>query len=151
MDILTTNGYAFDKGSVNPRNGVKWLDTVGGLEFVYHRLTDLTGAYAARAGDIDGDGDLDIIAVASLPKTPRPSNAYDQQVASVVLLEQVEPGQFARHTLERSAAVHSALEMADFDKDGDLDFAVSFYSFSQEERSPYRVAVWWNQSTATAP
>ncbi len=145
IDILTTNGDAFDNGFVNPRHGVQWLENQGELKFTCHRLTDLTGAYAARAGDFDLDGDRDIIAVAWLPKNAEPKNVYDRPVASVVFLEQVAPGQFERHTLERNAAVHAALEMADFDGDGDLDFVVGFYSMSGENRLPYTVAVWWNQ------
>jgi hypothetical protein len=145
MDILYTNGDAFDNGFVNPRHGVQWLENDGSMSFVYHRLTDLTGAYVARAGDLDLDGDKDIIAVAWMPTNAEPANVYDSPRASVICLEQVSPQAFERHTLEQDATIHAALEMSDFDDDGDLDFVVGFHSLSRESQSPYQVMVWWNQ------
>ncbi len=144
-DLLYTNGDSFDNGFVNPRHGVQWLENLGSMKFAYHRLTDLTGAYAALAGDLDLDGDRDIIAVAWLPSMVEPGNVLDKPCASVVLLEQVTPGQFERHTLEENVAVHATLEMADFDADGDLDFAVGFHSLGRVDQSPHWVAIWWNQ------
>ncbi|MBM4095137.1 MAG: VCBS repeat-containing protein, partial [Planctomycetes bacterium] len=53
LDILYTNGDAFDNSFVNPSHGIQWLENQGNLAFTYHRLADLTGAYAALPGDID--------------------------------------------------------------------------------------------------
>ncbi len=148
IDILSTNGDSFDNGFVNTSHGVQWLENRGGLNFAYHRLTDMTGAYAASSGDIDLDGDLDIIAVAWLPQNVQPVNVLQQQLASIVCLEQTEPGLFARHTLEKDQAFHSAMELADFDEDGDLDLAVGYHSASASATGSAWVAIWWNQLKA---
>jgi hypothetical protein len=49
MDILYTNGDAWDNLYANPSHGVQWLENVGDLRFKYHRLTDMPGAYRALA------------------------------------------------------------------------------------------------------
>lgn len=72
-------------------------------------------------------------------------NLAPRLFASVVCLEQVAPGEFQRHTLEENSTVHATLEMADFDADGDLDFAVGFHSLSRLDQAPHWVSVWWNQ------
>jgi hypothetical protein len=152
MDVLMTNGDAFDNSYVNPSHGVQWFDNRGGLQFVYHRLTDMLGAYCARAGDVDLDGDLDVIVVAWLPEYVEPPNVSVTSLPSIVCLEQTSPGQFLRHTLERGALYHATLEMADFDGDGDLDFAVGLHvmtqGFANTPETPNRLFVWWNQVIA---
>lgn len=145
VDIVYTNGDAFDNCFVNPSHGVQWLENKGRLEFAYHRLTDLTGAYTTRVGDLDGDGDQDIIVTAWLPSEGDPKNAFDRPLASILCLEQTAPGQFARHTLEREVYVHAAVEMADFDGDGDLDFVAGSHVVTAVNNAPYWIAVWWNE------
>ncbi len=150
IDILYTNGDAFDNGFVNPSHGVQWLENQGQLKFAFHRLTDLTGAYVASAGDLDLDGDLDIVALSWLPSGVKPANVLDKPRASVICLEQVAPGQFVRHTLEQNETFHAAMELADFDGDGDLDFAIGSHFLSPTEPAPYWLALWWNQTRSPA-
>ena len=104
LDILYTNGDAFDNQFVNPRHGIQWLENRGQLKFEYRRLTDLVGACASAAADFDKDGDLDILVTAWLPAKVEPTNVYDQPLASIVCLEQTSPGTYARHELERDSA-----------------------------------------------
>jgi hypothetical protein len=145
IDVLYTNGDAFDNNFVNPRHGVQWLENQGRLNFAYHRLTDLVGACVAAAGDLDLDGDLDIIATAWLPDQVQPANVYDRPLASIICLEQTAPGQFVRHTLEENSPIHAGMCLADFDQDGDLDFAVGFASNQTSPNGTQWVDIWWNQ------
>lgn len=62
---------------------------------------------------------------------------------SLILLEQTEPGQFKRQVLETGQCQHTAMEMADFDGDGDLDLAVANFTEVREDNLP-PVTVWWN-------
>jgi len=145
IDLLYTNGDAFDNGFVNPRHGVQWLENQGQLRFVCHRLTDLVGACVASAGDFDRDDDLDIVAVSWLPDRVEPANFYDRPRASIVYLEQTAPRTFVRHTLEENSNVHAALQLADFDGDGDLDFAVGYAANEPSPAGTRWVDIWWNQ------
>ncbi len=143
VDVLYTNGDAFDNSYVNPSHGIQWLENVDNEQFVYHRLTDLTGAYRALAGDVDLDGDLDVVAVAWLPEQVKPAILRDRMLPSVVCLEQTEPGVFVRHTLEIGPPRYATLELADFDGDGDLDFAVGSAMANTRQISHW-LAIWRN-------
>ena len=147
MDILYTNGDVLVNDYANPSHGVQWLENRGDLQFVYHRLTDLPGAYRALAGDVDLDGDLDIIAVAMFFQDLRPARVAKAPFASIICLEQTSPGTFVRHPLETGFPFHLALEIADFDNDGDLDFATGPFSVQKRPIS-HRLAIWWNQAVA---
>lgn len=148
-DILYTNGDAFDNDLASPWHGVQWLENRGGLAFDYHRLTDMTGAYRALSADFDRDGDEDILVVAFLPRKVLPAALRGDQQASIVLLEQTAPGQFARYTLERGSPFYATLEIGDFDDDGDSDFVVgSGPTVAEERQEKHYLSVWWNQTAS---
>ncbi|MHB8898645.1 MAG: FG-GAP repeat domain-containing protein [Thermoguttaceae bacterium] len=151
MDILVTNGDAWDNTYVTRDHGVEWLENVGGLKFEYHRLADLPGAYRALAGDVDLDGDMDVVAVAWLPTQVMPASVRSGPLASILCLEQTEPGVFVRHTLEKGSPVYATCELADFDGDGDLDLAVGPgpYVVTMRDQTHW-LSVWWNQKRSPA-
>jgi len=148
QDVLYTNGDAFDNNYVDPSHGVQWLENKGKMQFDYHRVTDLSGAYRALAADVDLDGDQDIIAVAYLPPKSLPPNFNELHHASILCLEQLRPGVFARHTLETDRPYYATLQVADFDADGDPDFVVGPGPNIRHQSggSPW-LTVWWNQKT----
>ena len=146
LDVLYTNGDSFDNSCVNPSHGVQWLENLGELQFAYHRLADFVGAYRALAGDVDLDGDLDVIVVAWLPQRVLPASLATEPRGSVLCLEQTSPGVFDCHTLERGFPRHACLELADFDGDGDLDFAAGTHLFRAEEEVEHWLTVWWNEA-----
>jgi len=143
LDVLYANGDAFDNNYANPLHGIQWLENLDNQRFVHHRLTDLLGVCRALAGDVDGDGDLDIVASAWLPEQIKPASLRDRPLPSVVCLEQTEPGVFVRHTLEVGTPRYPALELADFDGDGDLDFAVGSHMTTTRHLSHW-LAIWRN-------
>jgi len=149
MDVVYTNGDAWDNEYASPWHGVQWLENRGDLQFVYHRLTDMPGACRALAGDVDLDGDLDIVAVAWLPPDVKPPSVKASGLASVICLEQTEGGVFVRHTLERESAYYAAMEMADFDGDGDLDFVTGpGPQVTDARREQHWLAVWRNEASS---
>lgn len=144
IDVLLTNGDSFDSMYLKPSHGVRWLENQGTLQFAEHPIGDLPGAYAARSGDLDGDGDFDVLACVWLPRQS-PNDLDRSTLATLVCFEQTSPGKFSRHTLERGAPYFAAIEVADFDGDGDLDFAVGS-NLANIQQSPHAGVVWWNEA-----
>jgi hypothetical protein len=141
LDVLATNGDMLDDFRVKPYHGIRWLENRGRFPFTPKELANLPGVHRARAVDLDGDGDTDVVAAAfvefSGEGTPMSAVA---DFPSLVFLEQTAPGAFTRHTLERGGR-HASLDVGDVGADGDLDVVVG--SFRTLGR-PW-VEVWENQ------
>ena len=140
LDVLVTNGDMLDDFLLKAYHGIRWLENKGGLRFEDHDLANLPGVHRALAADLDGDGDLDVVAgayvrfkVGNGPPRSRPD------LASLVWLEQEKPGQWKRHTLEQGAH-HLTLDVADYDQDGDLDIVVGNFAI---DGAPF-VEIWEN-------
>ena len=139
LDILLTHGDTFDDGIVKPYHGIQWLENTGTYPFVEHTLAQMPGVHRAVAADFDGDGDLDVAACALFAAG---SDVDEKTLPALVWLEQTKPGAFVRHTIEMGFPRHASLDVADIDRDGDLDIVVGF--FSMDRSSPAWVDVWVN-------
>lgn len=119
-DFLLTNGDTLDTGRAHPDHGIEWVENRGGLAFERRRIATLYGVQAAWPADLDGDGDLDLVACAFLKRSQRP----DVDFTAVAWFEQTRPGEFARHVVEKNTTRHMTVDAGDYDRDGDVDFVV---------------------------
>jgi hypothetical protein len=140
LDVLLTHGDTFDDGLVKPYHGIQWLENKGAYPFVDHTVAQMPGVHRAEPADIDGDGDLDIVACALLAGG---SDVDEKTLPALVWLEQTKPGTFARHTIEMGAPRHATLDVGDIDGDGDIDIVVG--NFSIDKPAPTWIDVWTNQ------
>jgi hypothetical protein len=140
LDVLLTHGDTFDDGIVKPYHGIQWLENTGTYPFVEHTIAQMAGVHRAQAADLDGDGDLDIVACALLAGG---SDVDETTLPALVWLEQTKPGSFVRHAIEIGSPRHATLDLGDIDNDGDIDIVVGNFSVGQTS-SPW-VDVWTNQ------
>ena len=139
-DVLGTNGDMFDDDILKPYHGVQWLENKGGLRFEARPLARLAGAHRAAAGDLDGDGDLDIVASAF---TGVVAGKAAEALPALVWLEQVKPGRFARHTIAAGPPLQSTLDLGDVDGDGDRWRSRS--AATGRARAGRRSRSWWRR------
>lgn len=138
QDILYTNGDAFDYVPSLPRpwHGVQWLENLGGLDFAYHRLADLPGAYSARTLDADLDGDLDVFAVSLF------ADWTDPEATSILWLENDGSERFTARDIASTPTHLVALDEGDLDGDGLVD-VVTGGMYSHEPYEDVRRVTWW--------
>lgn len=146
LDVLATNGDTLDSHYLKPSHGILWLENRGEFPFFPRQLALLPGAMRAVSADVDGDGDLDIVAAAFLPATLRRKNQSVNE--TLIWLEQSAPGRFERHTLEAGDTGHMTVLAADLDADGDTDLAVPNYA-EQRTVAMEPLVIWWNQTQRT--
>jgi hypothetical protein len=137
LDVLMTNGDSLDDFTIRPFHGIRLFENRGEFPFTQHDLAAMPGVHRAQAADMDGDGDLDVVACAFLPGTQHPQfqNIGRQGdvagLTAIGWLEQVRPGEFRLHSLKRDIPSHVTLDLADYDGDGDVDLVTgNFVGFT---------------------
>jgi hypothetical protein len=116
-DVLATNGDAFDSFTLKPFHGVRWFENRGAFPFQPHEVGLLPGAHRAEAGDLDGDGKLEIVGASFIPRELL--NEHRKLGAEAIVVWKAMPdGGFRKHVLATQDCIHATIKIADLDGDG---------------------------------
>jgi hypothetical protein len=144
IDLLAVNG---DNGDwslpVKPYHGLRIYLNDGANHFTEKFSYPLPGAYRALARDFDGDGDLDIAAIAFYPD-------FTAAPESFVYLENIGELKFVPRTLpEATAGRWLTMDAGDLDGDGDIDLALgSFVRGPKTQPVPRAIETHWRTNGA---
>jgi hypothetical protein len=147
LDFLLTNGDTLDAGvAIKPYHGVSWLENQGAQGFRRHAIGRLYGAHSAEAGDLDGDGDLDIVASGFLPQVELPMPRGVIRLDSVVWFERKDDS-WIPWKIESGHPRHTSVALVDLDEDGTLDIVAAInraWDVTPVEKGP-SLEVWFNR------
>ena len=147
QDFLLAHGDTLDDGvAFKPWHGVEWLENRGPEGFVARRVGALYGAQAAEAADLDGDGDLDVVACGFLPQVELPVAPGEARVDSVVWFER-RGEEWIPWAIEINHPRHTGLAVVDLDADGRLDVVTAInraWDQTAVEEGP-ALEVWLNR------
>lgn len=153
VDVLHTNGDSFDMVPqrvpasflLRPHHGVRWLENLGGMSFEPRDLLSLYGAFGAQAGDIDQDGDLDVLVVSMFNDWSDPSRQ------SIFWLENDGAQRFTPHGLGSSPSHLVTAALGDLDGDGRLDAVTGGMHVTAPFDRIGRITLWRNLGETEAP
>lgn len=143
-DILYTNGDNADY-SITPKkyHGLRIFLNRGNDAYEESWFFPLHGATQADARDFDGDGDLDLAAIAFFPRygeAPEEGFVYFENTGNL---------HFAPHSLPNAARGRwLVMETGDFDGDADPDIALGSYLFSPGEVPLPMLHTWREQGAS---
>jgi tetratricopeptide (TPR) repeat protein len=98
-----------------PYHGCLWLENQGGWKFASKRLAEFPGTYAAAAGDLDADGDQDVVLASMV------NHWEDPTAPSVVWLENDGKQNFKRRPIATDPIMLVTVACGDVSGDGRLD------------------------------
>jgi hypothetical protein len=145
QDALLCNGDSLDDMVLRPSHGLRWLENKGS-QWVPHDISAMYAVHGAKAADLDGDGDLDLVASAFLPQYNPKDELAGSALPSLMWFEQTSTGQFKPWIIERLNAFHPTLDLGDIDADGDIDIVVGNFTMKNGnwDQIPYWLQVWEN-------
>lgn len=125
-----------------PYHGCLWFENLGGWNFKPHRIANFGGAYAAAVGDLDGDGDRDVVLVSLVNDWQKSGHA------SVVWLENDGQQNFKMWEIARQPTHLTTVACGDLNGDGrdDIVAGVMKVLIPYEDREG-RLPAWMSQRT----
>ena len=124
-DIVYVNGDNGDYSiTLKPYHGLRIFENDGENNFQETWFFSMPGASQTSARDFDGDGDLDIAAIAFFP------DFRDHPEQGFIYFENAGENKFIPHTTKVAASGRwLVMETADYDSDGDTDLILGSANF----------------------
>jgi ketosteroid isomerase-like protein len=119
-----------------PYHGCFWLENQGGWTFAPKRIASFGGTYAAASGDLDGDGDIDVVLASMFNDWDRPGHA------SLVWLENDGRQQFTPWQIDTQPQHLVTATCGDVNGDGRADVVAGMMRLISQTEAQSAVHVW---------
>lgn len=143
LDIVMSNGDYMDTDmSTKNYHGVRWMENDGNFQFSQHHIVSFPGCYRAVSHDMDGDGDLDIVASSLF------YNWKLVNVPSLIWMENDGAQNFTARKIDEAPTNLATVDVGDINHDGIPDIIAGGMHVPGPLDRVGRLTVWLGEATA---